>query len=92
MNKEPKNINSAVYKKEHLAESRTELNYIKVGKISYMGITIAYQDVDAYAARDMDKTRDMGVGMLPPKLAQTLINLTGRRGDGTQKRSNSNEN
>ena len=77
VNKEPKNINSAVYKKEHLAESNTELNYVKIGKIAYMGITIAYQDVDAYAARDMDKTRDMGVGMLPPKLAQTMVNLIG---------------
>lgn len=92
VNKEPKNINSAVYKKEHLAESRTEINFLKIGKSSYMGITIAYQDVDAYAARDMDKTRDMGVGMLPPKLAQTMINLAGRRDDGTQKRSNLNEN
>ncbi|MDD2917213.1 MAG: hypothetical protein PHH70_05195 [Candidatus Gracilibacteria bacterium] len=81
VNKEPKNINSAVYKKEHLAESNTEMNYIKAGKISYMGITIAYQDVDAYAARDMDKTRDMGVGMLPPKLAQTMINLVGAQSE-----------
>jgi len=81
VNKEPKNINSAVYKQEHLAESHTELNYVKVGKISYMGTTIAYQDVDAYAARDMDKTRDMGVGMLPPKLAQTMINLAGIRSE-----------
>jgi tRNA G10 N-methylase Trm11 len=81
VNKEPKNINSAVYKKEHLAESRTELNYLKIGKGSYMGITIAYQDVDAYAARDMDKTRDMGVGMLPPKLAQTMVNLVGVQSD-----------
>jgi tRNA G10 N-methylase Trm11 len=85
VNKEPKNINSAVYKKEHLAESRTEMNYVKVGKSSYMGITIAYQDVDAYAARDMDKTRDMGVGMLPPKLAQIMVNLVGKRNDSTQK-------
>ncbi len=77
VNKEPKNINSAVYKKEHLAESNTEMNYVKIGKTSYIGITIAYQDVDAYAARDMDKTRDMGVGMLPPKLAQTMVNLAG---------------
>lgn len=81
VNKEPKNINSAVYKKEHLAESNTEINYVKVGKSAYMGITIAYQDVDAYAERDMDKTRDMGVGMLPPKLAQTLINLAGVRSE-----------
>lgn len=92
VNKEPKNINSAVYKKEHLAESNTEMNYLKIGKSSYMGITIAYQDVDAYAARDMDKTRDMGVGMLPPKLAQIMVNLAGKRDDGTQKRSNSYEN
>lgn len=75
VNKEPKNINSAVYKKEHLSESETELNFVKAGKVSYLGITIAYQDVDEYAARDMDKTRDMGVGMLPPKLAQMMINL-----------------
>ena len=75
VNKEPKNINSAVYKKEHLSESETELNFVKAGKVSYLGITVAYQDVDVYAARDMDKTRDMGVGMLPPKLAQMMINL-----------------
>lgn len=59
VNKEPKNINSAVYKKERLAESLTEVNFLKIGKIYYIGATIAYQDVDAYAARDMDKTRDM---------------------------------
>lgn len=76
VNKEPKNINSAVYKKERLGESETEVNFVKAGKISYFGVTIAYQDVDVYAARDMDKTRDMGVGMLPPKLAQMMVNLT----------------
>lgn len=93
VNKEPKNINSAVYKKEHLAESLTEVNYMKVGKSSYMGITIVYQDVDAYAARDMDKTRDMGVGMLPPKLAQIMVNLANNEPDrSSQKRSNSSEN
>ena len=76
VNKEPKNINSAVYKKEHLAESETECNYIAIGGKRYFGVTIAYQDVDAYAARDMEKTRDMDIGMLPPKLAQMMINLS----------------
>lgn len=85
VNKEPKNINSAVYKKERLSESETELNFIKAGKFCYFGTTIAYQDVDEYAARDMDKTRDMGVGMLPPKLAQMMINLS--RGDDLLKTS-----
>lgn len=51
---------------------------MKAGKSAYFGVTIAYQDVDAYAQRDMDKTRDMGVGMLPPKLAQMMINLSGQ--------------
>ncbi|MDP2103912.1 MAG: hypothetical protein Q8K26_03255, partial [Candidatus Gracilibacteria bacterium] len=71
-----KNINSAVYKKERLGESETECNYISIAGHRYFGVTVAYQDVDAYAERDMEKTRDMGVGMLPPKLAQIMINLS----------------
>ncbi|EKD29453.1 MAG: putative DNA methylase, partial [uncultured bacterium (gcode 4)] len=78
VNKDPKNINSAVYKKERLWESETECNYISITGHRYFGVTIAYQDVDAYAERDMEKTRDMGVGMLPPKLAQIMINLWSR--------------
>ncbi len=39
----------------------------------------AVQDIDAYSKRDFKKPfRDMKVGMLPPKLAQILINLTGK--------------
>lgn len=78
VNKDTKNINSAVYKKERLGESETEMNFVKTSKISYFGVTIAYQDVDDYAARDMEKIRDMGVGMLPPKLAQMMINFAGQ--------------
>ncbi len=40
-----------------------------------MSYTIHIQDIDAYAERDLEKSRDMAVGMLPPKLAQTMINL-----------------
>lgn len=40
-----------------------------------MSRTIHIQDIDAYAERDLGKSRDMVVGMLPPKLAQTMINL-----------------
>lgn len=43
-----------------------------------VGITRQYQDVDAYSARDYDRpVRSGKVGMLPPKLAQILINLAG---------------
>ena len=39
---------------------------------------VGVQDIDAYARRDqMRPARDARVGMLPPKLAQILINLCG---------------
>ena len=42
----------------------------------WIGRTIGAQDVDAYTKRDMDKpVRDTFVGLLPPKLAQILLNL-----------------
>ncbi len=42
----------------------------------WIGRTIAAQDVDAYTKRDISKpVRDTTVGLLPPKLAQMLLNL-----------------
>ncbi|MDD5469344.1 MAG: hypothetical protein PHO92_00885 [Candidatus Peribacteraceae bacterium] len=42
----------------------------------WIGRTVAAQDVDAYTKRDMEKpVRDTGVGLLPPKLAQILLNF-----------------
>lgn len=39
--------------------------------------TIAEQDIEAYSNRDQNRPkRDAKVGMLPPKLAQIIINLT----------------
>jgi tRNA G10 N-methylase Trm11 len=39
--------------------------------------TIAVQDIDSYSLRDRGRPkRDARVGMLPPKLAQIIINLT----------------
>lgn len=45
--------------------------------------TVNVQDIDAYAARDQARPkRDSRVGMLPPKLAQIIINLAvNNRGD-----------
>jgi len=44
---------------------------------------IGVQDIDAYAKRDQGRpARDAKVGMLPPKLAQILINLCGPLEDG----------
>jgi len=42
----------------------------------WIGRTIAAQDPDAYTKRDMEKpVRDTRAGLLPPKLAQILLNL-----------------
>ena len=46
---------------------------------------IGVQDIDAYARRDQARpARDAKVGMLPPKLAQILINLCGPLPEGAR--------
>jgi tRNA G10 N-methylase Trm11 len=59
-----------------------ELLYIRNGSKTWLAQTWSVQDVDAYAKRDHGRPmRDARVGMLPPKLAQTIVNLaTGREG------------
>lgn len=53
-----------------------ELLLIRDGNGTLLARTTAVQDIDAYAARDQGRPkRDARVGMLPPKLAQTIVNL-----------------
>lgn len=55
-----------------------ELMLIRSGNETILAQTLFIQDIDAYAARDQARPkRDSRVGMLPPKLAQILINLAG---------------
>ena len=55
-------------------ERKVELIKVDDGWYRVIGV----QDIDAYAKRDQARpTRDAKVGMLPPKLAQVLINLCG---------------
>jgi hypothetical protein len=43
---------------------------------TYIAITESVQDIDAYSRRDFGRPcRDARVGMLPPKLAQIILNL-----------------
>ncbi len=76
VNKNSGNINAATYKKEWLWKGWIELNIIEADWNLYFWETIAFQDVDLYAARDMNKARDMQIWMLPPKLAQIMVNLS----------------
>lgn len=55
--------------------SATEFFLLESEKKLYLAHTIHIQDIDAYSERDLGKSRDMVVGMLPPKLAQSMINL-----------------
>lgn len=53
-----------------------ELVLIKDGPKTWLAQTIFEQDIEAYGARDQARpARDARVGMLPPKLAQIILNL-----------------
>jgi len=70
------NISSAQYKS--ISKKGIELVVVKSDNKYLIGKVVGVQNIDAYSKRDFDKPfRDMRMGMLPPKLAQILINLTG---------------
>jgi SAM-dependent methyltransferase len=53
-----------------------ELLFIRNGPRTIVAQTIKVQDIEAYTRRDRERPmRDTKVGMLPPKLAQILINV-----------------
>ncbi len=53
-----------------------ELIFVRDGQRSLLAQTLFVQDIEAYGARDQARpARDARVGMLPPKLAQILLNL-----------------
>ena len=59
-----------------LGEKPKHVELLKVGREWYAGMGV--QNISAYARRDQARpARDAKVGMLPPKLAQILINLCG---------------
>lgn len=74
-NKDDRNLVSAVVKKESLAYHEREFFLLDCAGETVFAVTTAIQDIDAYSSRDMKKERDMEVGMLPPKLAQSMVNL-----------------
>ncbi|MFH1012540.1 MAG: hypothetical protein V1760_02225, partial [Candidatus Peregrinibacteria bacterium] len=79
-NQDYKNLSAAQFK--GLRQGGAEFVLAQDGKDLLVGEVVAVQDIDSYSKRDCEKPyRSMMVGMLPPKLAQILVNLTGvRRG------------
>jgi len=70
-------LSSAQVLHNHLSGERgIELLLIRHESSIIVAQTVAVQDITAYAKRDQERPkRDAFVGMLPPKLAQTIINL-----------------
>lgn len=53
-----------------------ELVFVRDGSKTILAQSIAVQDIEKYMARDQKRPfRDAKIGMLPPKLAQIIINL-----------------
>lgn len=70
------NLTSAQSGLAKLPEAGMELLVATDGKNWWYAATTAVQPFDAYRRRDYEKAvRDARVGMLPPKLAQMLVNL-----------------
>ncbi len=79
------NLSSVVVKKNKLlAENGAELVFlIGKGKI-YLGKTLAVQEFEDLSFRDFGRpARSMRVGLMPPKLAKTMLNLAQVNKDST---------
>ena len=67
---------AAVLHNQMTGELGMELLLVRDGNKTWLAQTVKVQDINAYARRDQNRPkRDARVGMLPPKLAQTIVNL-----------------
>jgi tRNA (guanine10-N2)-dimethyltransferase len=84
-NSEP-SLNTAQVIHNKLVETGFELMIIKSGSQVILAQTRWVQDIESYRRRDQQRpARDSRVGMLPPKLAQIIINLAIDSRDATNK-------
>lgn len=75
VNKDFKNISSTIIIKEWLVKKETDTNILFFNNLYNFWRTIFVQNIYSYSNRDFSKTRDMNIWMLPPKLAQMMINI-----------------
>ena len=75
-NKEPELSSPQVIHNHLTGPTGWELVFVKDGDKTIVAQTVKVQDIASYTHRDRDRPkRDSKVGMLPPKLAQIIINL-----------------
>jgi tRNA (guanine10-N2)-dimethyltransferase len=75
--KEGTAVTAAQLSANHVLRSGFELLVVIDGKRMILALTIGVQDIDWYNRRDYGRpARSAKVGMLPPKLAQVMVNTT----------------
>ena len=75
-NSEPRLNSAAVFHNKLTNDSGTELVIVRENNATLIAKTVGVQDINSYTTRDRYRPkRDSRVGMLPPKLAQIMINL-----------------
>ncbi len=82
-NKQPELNSAQVLHNQLTGPTGVEIVAARYNDKTVLAITVAEQDIEAYAKRDQNRpARDAKVGMLPPKLAQVLINLASGQIEG----------
>lgn len=75
-NNEPELNTAQVLHNQLTGELGIELLIVQDNRQTWLAQTISIQDIEAYSKRDQGRPkRDARVGMLPPKLAQIIVNL-----------------
>ncbi len=75
-NKAPELNSAQVIHNKLTGPNGWELVFIRDGNKTIVAQTVKVQDIESYTRRDRERPkRDTKVGMLPPKLAQILVNL-----------------
>ncbi len=78
VNKNFENTKPSTIYKARVLEKGIDINIIKGKEKIFLGESVSIQNIDNYGKRDYDKPwRDARVGMLPPKVAQIMVNLAG---------------
>ncbi len=84
VNKNFANLSSAAVALEGLTNKGVEILVATDGRFWFYAQTMTVQPFDEYKIRDYEKAaRDARIGMLPPKLAQIMINLAQPKKDET---------
>lgn len=67
---------SVVVTNEHLLEKGAEIDFLVGAERIYLAKTLTVQDFEDYGRRDYQRpARDTRIGLLPPKVAQIMLNL-----------------